>query len=205
LPLVIAQHATVGRNRAVVANCRDTVHRPPRRPTSRQQNGRQTSYGAALGGAVVQSYAVLQLVIALCAAIKGLSRKAYSHESLADVIAQPTETAVGYRTRVMKARLQICSRNTVINSSKVDAMAVAHVALTNFNVAVMVLVLMLGYVMVRGDNPVLAQTKIRADTALMRELRGPQGPSGPTGPRGPEGPLRPNAPTHPVIAPRQSR
>ncbi len=156
---------------------------------------------AAVVGSGLMIYAVLQLVNALLAALRGLRRAGYETISPADVLPKPSESLADSRKRAMRASVGIRTQHADVNSRKVEAMAVAHMGLRNFVCAVLLLgVLVAGVMMWPSGDPALEQrivTKLRSDPALLDLLRGTPGPSGPPGPPGLQGQPGPQGPVGP--------
>jgi hypothetical protein len=141
--------------------------------------------------ALLMVYAVLQLVIALLAALRGLVRREYLASLPADLLRAPAETLNAHLRRQMRLMTIASAQHAEVNSRKVEAMDVAHTALRNFVIAVLCLSVFVAAAMVRpgvesGDRALLA--KLRADPSLMEVLRGPEGKPGAQGPPGPRGP-----------------
>jgi hypothetical protein len=159
----------------------------------------------AVVGAGLMIYAVLQLVNALRAALRGLRRTEYLTISPADVLRRPGESSTDCGKRGMRVAVETRMQHADVNSRKVEAMAVAHTALHNFVMAVLVLGVVVAGAMVwpSGSDRALEGrivTKLRSDPALLDLLRGPRGVPGPPGqrgepgPQGPAGPMRPPRP-----------
>lgn len=163
---------------------------------------------AAVVGASLMIYGTIQLVNALLAAIRGLSRAGYLSSQPADILPRISDTVSEHLCRQMRLMVIARAQHVGINSRKVEAMAVAHMALRNFVCSVLLLSIVVGLVMIAPgdstDRELMA--KLRANPALVDLLRGPQGipglqgpagPQGNQGPPGPEGPSGTNTPTRP--------
>jgi hypothetical protein len=158
---------------------------------------------SAVLGAVLMVYAVVQLVNALLASLRGLRRAAYETIAPADVLPRSGESPTEHRLRIMKVGILTRVQHADVNSRKVEAMAVAHVALRNFVIAVLALSILVAAVMAwPGEDTSVEQQivrRIRSDSALIELLRGPRGNPGPQGSpgikgeRGPAGPAGPPA------------
>lgn len=163
---------------------------------------------SAVVGAGLMVYAVVQLVNALLASLRGLQRAGYETIAAADVLPRPGESRAENRLRNMRIGIRTRVQHADVNSRKVEAMAVAHVALRNFVIAVLVLSVLVATVMAwPGEDQSIEQQiirRLRSDSALIELLRGPRGNAGPQGkpgvqgergPAGPPGPGPKSAPT----------
>lgn len=77
-------------------------------------------------------YLALQLFAALYAAIKGLSRASYEHETASDLLPSEKLAPVVFLRRCISNKLRILEQHREENNKKVNRMAVAHVAVRNF-------------------------------------------------------------------------
>jgi hypothetical protein len=149
----------------------------------------------ATGGLVVQSlvlrlviaagafYMVLQISIALLAAMRGLGRRGYETLGFEDVIRHGDEARSFYlRRRAIKC-LQVYWQHEQQNNAKVTHLAVAHQAMKNFIGGLLVLALVCLPFAVGEHHESLVE-RLKSDHELRELLRGPQGPPGPVGPRG---------------------
>jgi hypothetical protein len=152
----------------------------------------------AVLGAVLMVYAVVQLVNALLAALRGLRRAGYENISPADVLPRSGESRVDHQLRTMRVTVNTRVQHADVNSKKVESMDVAHTALRNFVIAVLLLSGLVASVMVRpGNDRSVAHrviSQLRSDTALIEVLRGPRGLPGPRGQPGIRGPVGPGGP-----------
>jgi hypothetical protein len=141
---------------------------------------------------VLSTYIVLQLVCALSAAVKGLSRRGYLELVVEDVLPKKNEKSEDFTRRLMCELVECVHDHDRINSEKVSQMAVAHRALKNFFVGVLFLI---AAIMFWSFSPLEHSTledsflkRLRSDAQLIELLRGPKGPPGEQGPRGDPGP-----------------
>lgn len=144
----------------------------------------------AIAGAGMMVYAVLQLVNALLASLRGLRRRGYLQSQPSELLPKPGETANAHLRRQMALMVHARAQHAELNSRKIDAMDVAHTALRNFVYAVFILSAFVAAAMVRpgGESPESAIiTKLRADPTLIELLRGPRGSQGDKGLPGPAG------------------
>ncbi len=156
------------------------------------------SVGAWSGGVAVGLvfYVLLQVVCALLASIRGLSRTGYLPVRVGDLIPLQGEDPAVTGRRVLKKYVATAAQHAEANSQKVEQMAVAHRALQNFVVGVLLLTVWVAVMLAtgwgqRGSSEKALLLKLRSDTALIELLRGPAGPPGPRGLAGPQGPAGP--------------
>lgn len=151
---------------------------------------------SAVLAVMILGYCFVQLVCAIWAAIRGVSRADYRSMHAAEVLPQSGETRSARNRRVIKAYVGAIEQHREANNVKVTRMAVAHVALRNFVFGSLGLTLLLGASMVFGGSPESIEARvvrsIRADSALIETLRGPRGAAGPRGAQGEIGPTGPS-------------
>jgi len=139
-------------------------------------------------------YLTLQLCSAILAAVRGLSRRFYNAETSEVVLPTVGEEQADHLKRHMQWCLQTLADHQAQNNAKVTQMAVAHRAMTNFLVGLMLVALLgIGYA-VRQNPGNDAIEMLQQNRQLMDRLRGPQGPAGPAGPQGIPGPPRTSNP-----------
>jgi hypothetical protein len=146
--------------------------------------------GALAGGGF---YLALQIGRAVLAAVEGLSRRNYGALEPSDVLQHQGEDQSSFARRRARKCLDLLADHQLRNNEKVTKMAVAHRALQNFMVALMVLSFVGGRFAVttraRGQDELIED--LRKDQRVLELLRGPQGPQGPKGDPG-----TPAAPVH---------
>jgi hypothetical protein len=154
---------------------------------------------AAVIGVGLMVYGTVQLVNALLAALRGLSRAGYLSTQPADLLPGVTDTVNEHLRRQMRLMVEALSQHASTNSRKVEAMAVAHTALRNFVCSVLILSIVVGFVMIvpgdSGERELIA--KLRTNPVLIDLLRGPQGLPGAQGPAGAQGSQGPPGPVGP--------
>jgi len=164
---------------------------------------RQTGISAGNGFSVfalalTNLYLVTQLIRAVFAAIRGLTRQSYLEPVAGDVLPNPEETREDYTKRKVKVLLECAHFNSHVNSTKIDQMAIAHRAVQNFLGGLLGLILVLSILSFfpsdRAPSAEQLIMRLRSDPRLIEILRGPrglpglQGKIGPTGAQGPQGP-----------------
>ena len=93
------------------------------------------------GIAVVStSYAMLQLVCAVLATIRGLDAKPYLFQTSSGVLTQGEEPIKKYRRRQISVILHMIEQHDWTTDRKVDQIAIAHTALRNSTIPLTVLV-----------------------------------------------------------------
>jgi hypothetical protein len=144
----------------------------------------------------ILTLATIQLIAALCAAIRGLSRRGYRVVSTDDLIPRDYERERPFLLRRIASLIECVSDAREQTNRKVEAMAVAHVAALNFVVYLGGAALFVFLVGVapnsQGEERLLE--RIRTDPSLRAPLIGPSGPPGPSGPAGPPGSTGPAGP-----------
>lgn len=140
-------------------------------------------FGLALGAL----YLTLQLCSAILAAVRGLSRRSYSVENSDVVLPGKDEDQAKHLRRYMGWCLESLSCHRANNNAKVTQMAVAHRAITNFLVGLIVVALLGTVYAIREQRRNDAVETLRQSPELLNGLHGPQGPVGPAGPVGPKG------------------
>ena len=83
-------------------------------------------------------YIALQLFCALMATIRGVSRKAYVADAPLDVIRKVGVPITGHIRERIRQNLEILESARTVSNSKVEHMAVAHRAIENFLVALLI-------------------------------------------------------------------
>jgi hypothetical protein len=115
--------------------------------------------------AIGSLYLVLQLFVALFAAVNGLSRAVHLEDTAADLF-EAQKSAPGFRLRREIARKLGQVRDYRRNGdAKVDQMAVAHRAVKNFLVALLLLAFAAAWVAVTRDPASVSKTGDRAPAA----------------------------------------
>lgn len=151
--------------------------------------------------ALLSCYIVLQLVAAVRASVLGLQRRCYFEPQAADVFPAKEEEREVHLLRQMSVYIKYRIYNHETNSGKVDQMAVAHRAITNFLSALLILIVVLSVVAFRSKHASSLDRnliqEIQSDPKLIELLRGARGPIGPQGPKGPPGPSGPEGPPGP--------
>lgn len=136
-------------------------------------------------------YIVLQLLSAVLASVRGLERRGYLEVSAEDLFLLPTEGQEDRAKRQMCSLLRVLDDHHVLNSRKVEQMAIAHRALQNFVGAMVVLIVLLTVLSLWPPQKEPLEAKIirrlRNDPQLIELLRGPEGSRGETGKPGPQG------------------
>jgi hypothetical protein len=133
-------------------------------------------------------YVVLQLVRAAWAAIQGLWRRGYSHARPVDALPKDGEQRPRFLLRQIDSALECLRDHEEINNYKLTYMALAHTAIRNFFVGVVVAVsLTLIDLTKLSDTDDSVVMKLRSDPKLIEVLRGPKGDTGPRGPQGDPG------------------
>jgi len=158
-------------------------------------------------------YIVLQLLAAVLAAVRGVARRGYLEPLLEDFLPSPGESKEELSKRQMTALLECLDDHHVVNSRRVDQMAIAHRAIENFLGGMLVFVLYLVALSFSTSHEASVEQKViqhlRSDPQLIDLLRGPrglpgkdgvggppgqQGRPGPIGPKGDPGPIGPQGP-----------
>jgi hypothetical protein len=129
-------------------------------------------------------YLVLQVCSAILAAVQGLSRRGYLIRLASDILPLANEAPAVHLRRQIRDSLAVLDDDRTLNNRKVTMMAVAHRAMMNFLVGLLVLAV-LGTVHALSMKPTddLVE-RLRQDHALQDLLRGPVGSPGPQGPPG---------------------
>ena len=86
-------------------------------------------------------YAMLQLLCAVLATIRGLDAKQYLFQTSAGVLNQGEEPIKMYRRRQISAILHMTEQHDWTTARKVDQIAIAHTALRNSSIPLAVLVM----------------------------------------------------------------
>lgn len=153
-------------------------------------------------------YLVVQLCVAIFWALRGQSRYGYRVDTVSDLLPTPDASEEAQRRdRVLTWVGQLQFNQTQVNR-KVTAMAVAHRAVMNFTVGLILLTVVAAVLALQKtpDDVDATWERLRDDAALRELLRGPAGPVGPAGPRGAVGPAGPVGPrgAAPPPAPTQA-
>lgn len=132
-------------------------------------------------------YLALQLCSAILGAVLGLGRRGYRASMPEDVLPAAEAQTVHLR-RQIRSFVATLADHRALNNEKVTMMAVAHRAMLNFLVGLLVLAV-IGIVQALTIKPTddLLQ-RFRGDHELRELLRGPIGNPGPQGEAGPQGP-----------------
>jgi len=144
-------------------------------------------------------YLALQIGRAVLAAVEGLSRRSYDALEPTDVLQRDGEDRSSFARRRARKCLTLLADHQLRNNEKITKMAVAHRALQNFMVALILLAFVGGWFSVtapRGQDQLMEN--LRGDQRVLELLRGPQGPPGPKG--DPGTPVAPGR--HPKPAPK---
>ena len=133
-------------------------------------------------------YLALQICCALVAALVGLGRRGYDMPTPRNIFPAAGESSAFHERQRITNCLQILADHQQRNNNKVTQMAVAHRAMMNFLV-VLILFAAIGTVAaIRAkppDDPLIQA--LRKDHELNEMLRGPQGIKGDRGPAGAKG------------------
>lgn len=142
----------------------------------------------------VALYVGVQFMVTVLAAVRGVQRAGAMGLTAEDVFRNRDETKARYKKRiigVLLVRLQDIDEST---NHSITQMAVAHTALRNACVGVLLAIAILGTAVVwrsaNSDGTDIQQKiieKIRSDPNLADYLRGPQGPQGQPGQQGKRG------------------
>lgn len=137
-------------------------------------------------------YLVLQICCAIFASIRGLERRGYIGMTISGVFRSPGEEYPVFIRRQIKEAADRLNDSRSHNDDKVSQMAVAHRAMKNFVVGLIVIAALGTCFAIRTKKTEadVVQT-LRRNHDLSEMLRGPQGPQGPPGPRGEPGPPGP--------------
>jgi hypothetical protein len=132
-------------------------------------------------------YLTVQLGSAIFAAVRGLARRHYYSESAPEILPTATEVHPAYLKRRIRSRSEELIDRQERNNEKVTQMAVAHQALKNFVVALLLFAVVgtLYGVRASGSNDTIELLK--KNKQLLELLRGPEGNPGVPGPPGPKG------------------
>jgi hypothetical protein len=132
-------------------------------------------------------YLTSQLSSAIFAAVRGLSRRQYYSESASDILPTATEVRPAYLKRRIRSRSAELIDRQERNNEKVTQMAVAHRAITNFVVALLLFAVVGTLYGVRASGSNGTIEILKKNKQLLELLRGPQGDPGVPGPPGPKG------------------
>lgn len=136
------------------------------------------------------TYGMTQLLLATRAAVNGLKRRGQIAMGIEDYLPAPGETQKERKIRTAKELVKKILDDEVTNCRRADRMEVAHVALRNFLVAMLLLAVFwpMGFLLSRKASPSLetgpAIREILSNPVLIERLRGPAGSMGPPGPPG---------------------
>jgi hypothetical protein len=134
------------------------------------------------------AYLILQLVCAMLAAVRGLERRAYAFVSSAQLLPAVGEIKDAYYRRQIGQSVEVLVQNQDQNNLKLTYLAVAHTALKNFILGVVIFAGLAGAYRLREPPSDELVTRLKADRVLRNLLRGPEGPRGATGAQGATGP-----------------
>ncbi len=110
-------------------------------------------------------YLTLQLYAALLAAIKGLSRASYDCETASDLLPTTNLAHSVFLRHVISGKLNLLEQHREVNNRKVEQMAVAHRAVENFLLGLLVLAGIAAYIALNRDKP----KEIISTNVLMNE------------------------------------
>lgn len=147
--------------------------------------------------ALVGCYLILQICAAMLAAARGLSRRAYIHLGLPDLVAGPGEPRSTFLHRKAERILDALSDHELQNNNKLTQLAIAHCALRNFLCGLIAFSVIGAAVMFWAGGSDDLVDRLKKDNKLNELLRGPQGIAGPKGEPAPPG----AAPTVPCAVP----
>lgn len=129
-------------------------------------------------------YLILQLCSGILAAVRGLSRRSYLSRSAGDILPDKGEARSVYLRRQIGWSLRFMTDCRAMTNAKVTQMAVAHTAMRNFVLGLVLLSLLcLPFAVSTKSESDLTET-LKQNHELRELLRGPQGPPGPSGPKG---------------------
>ncbi len=148
-------------------------------------------------------YLALQVCSAILAAVFGLGRRGYLEATASDVLPDGAETSGVYLRRQIGTCLDVLRDDRELNNEKVTYMAVAHRAMTQFVVGIVLLALLGTWHSFTGTAQDELVDRLRIDHALQELLRGPQGAPGAPGPAG--APCTTISPSKPTIAKNTKR
>jgi hypothetical protein len=137
-------------------------------------------------------YIVVQVVCASLAAVRGLKRRPYLEPSADGLLPYPGENKSSLTRRQMREYLSAASDHYANNSTKVEEMAIVHVALRNLILGIMILLPVLVLEFFFAPKRSIETELIRqfgTDSKVRELFRGPVGERGPQGPVGPQGPI----------------
>lgn len=147
-----------------------------------------------LGISLAALYIAFQLVLAVRAAIIGLERSSIRALTSVQILPTESEDATSVKRRIVTTLLQQFGDLQEITNRSVTQMAIAHTALKNACIGVLIAILVLGVGVVwrsaRQEDSAIEQRvihRIRSDPGLADFLRGPRGLRGERGERGPQG------------------
>jgi hypothetical protein len=135
----------------------------------------------------VGCYLVLQICAAILAAVRGLSRRAYSYFTLPDLIPRQGESSADFASRKALGTLDLLSDHETQDNEKLTQMACAHLAMRNFLFG---LIAFTGIAVIAGATAGASDElvdRLKKDHNLYELLRGPQGPLGIPGAKGDPG------------------
>ncbi len=135
----------------------------------------------------VGCYLVLQICAAILAAVRGLSRRAYSYFALSDLIPRQGESTSDFASRKALGTLDLLSDHETQNNQKLTQMACAHLAMRNFLFG---LIVFTGIAIIAGAMAGASDElmdRLKKDRDLYDLLKGPQGPPGIPGAKGDSG------------------
>lgn len=133
-------------------------------------------------------YLALQICCALLAALVGLGRRGYEMPTPRNIFPAAEESSAFHERERITNCLRILADHQQRNNDKVTQMAVAHRAMKNFLVALILFAAIGTAAAIRAkpsDDALIEALK--KDHELNEMLRGPQGVKGDQGPAGPKG------------------
>ncbi len=149
-------------------------------------------------------YVACQVCFASFAAVRGLERQGWETLRPVDVTQDHGENISLYLRRRANRYLQIHAQHELQNNRKVTYMAVAHEAIKNFIVALVVFAIVGAAfsLLAPGKHESGLVEQLKRNKDLRELLRGPQGPQGPQGPAGPKGDNTATCPPEKVKCPQ---
>jgi len=136
---------------------------------------------------IASTYGMVQLLLATLAAVKGLKRRPQIAMGIEDYLGAPGETKRNLQIRTLKELVGKILDDEKVNCRRMDQMEVAHEALRNFLVAMLLLAILwpLGFMLgpkaspAPDTGPIIKE--LLSTPSLVERLRGPAGPQGPSG------------------------
>jgi hypothetical protein len=116
-------------------------------------NLRSFTRSSVLVVGVVEGYVTLQLLRAILSAIAGLKRRSFYTSSLADLYPVPNEDKASYLSRMCKELASIIRGNRSEIDAKVTWLDVAHTAIRNAVIGLLILVVVIMVLAVHQSTP----------------------------------------------------